>query len=80
MVEINTTYEGHKEWMIDAVQEIITEEGETLEDVIKFMNAHLSHFGYNYLHFNPDEIQQRGNKYYVVLKKHPSYPVSQKTK
>ena len=74
MVKIDENYEGYKEWKDWSRQEIIAQEGETLQDVIEFMDAHLKHFGRTDLTFDYGEIEHHGNSYYIILKPHDSPP------
>jgi hypothetical protein len=55
------------QWKDGSVQEIITEPGETLADVIKFMRSALAYYERDDLDFHEHRIRVEGDKYYVTL-------------
>lgn len=60
-------FESPDQWVDGTVQEVITEPGEGLEDVIRFVRSAINYYERYDLDFIPTQIKQVGNKYYVTF-------------
>ena len=67
MKDIEKDYKDYKKWKAGAIQEIIAEPHEGLNDAIDFMYRHLLYFGYYNLSFKKEDIRVEGNRYYITL-------------
>ncbi len=63
------SYPNHKLWQDGTRQELIPENGETLQDAIDFMRKSLIHYGHSDLSFSENDIETKDGKYYVTLRK-----------
>ncbi|GGH42794.1 hypothetical protein GCM10007423_39680 [Dyadobacter endophyticus] len=67
-MEIDKNFKGYKTWKEGSKQTIIGEPGDTKEDAIKFMHAHLDYFDLRGdFTFNAGNIVQNGNEFIFTM-------------
>ncbi|TDE09787.1 hypothetical protein [Dyadobacter psychrotolerans] len=62
------SYPQHARWKDGARQELIPEDGETLQDAIAFMRNSLKQYGHDDLTFSEDDVESIDSKYYITLR------------
>ena len=55
-------------WKDGARQELISEDGETVQDAIAFMHSSLKQYGHSDLTFSEDDVESINGKYYITLR------------
>lgn len=69
-MEIDKDFTGFKQWKEGSRQHLIGEPGETKQDAIAFMHAHLKYFEIDeQFGFDAARIQQDGNNFIVRIHK-----------
>ena len=69
-MEFDTDFNGYQQWVEGSKQIIIGEPGDTKEDVVNFMHAHLDYFDLRgKFTFNAAHIEQDGNIFIVTINK-----------
>ncbi|MBO9615612.1 MAG: hypothetical protein J7619_23145 [Dyadobacter sp.] len=69
-MEIDKSFKGYKSWKEGSKQTVIAEPGETKDDAIQFMHAHLDHFNLRgEFTFNAGNVVQNGNEFIFTINK-----------
>jgi len=63
------SYLQHARWKDGARQELIPDDGETLQDAIAFMHNNLKQYGHDDFTFSKDDVESINGKYYITLRK-----------
>lgn len=66
MITLEKNY-NHDIWKVGTRQELIPEQGETVDDAAEFMTKHLDYFKIKNLTFKKEDIEEIDGKFYVTL-------------